>query len=63
MHGAYAAGKPDPFPLDLAISQMNEAAHAPPVRPHEAIYIGDTGDDMRVRLAQQQHSTVSDMIH
>ncbi len=42
-------GKPDPFPLELAITQMNEAAHLVHVRPNEAIYIGDTGDDMRVR--------------
>lgn len=34
-------GKPDPFPLTTAMSQL-----ATPVPPERAVYVGDTGDDM-----------------
>lgn len=37
-------GKPDPFPLQRALAML--AACGVRVHPHEAVYIGDTGDDM-----------------
>ena len=38
--------KPDPYPLLLALQRL--AGSAPtPLRPEEAVYVGDSVDDMR----------------
>jgi len=38
-------GKPDPFPLQRALALLEASGRL--VRPEEAVYIGDTGDDMK----------------
>ncbi len=37
-------GKPDPYPLNCALEALSDSGHG--VKPDEAVYIGDTGDDM-----------------
>lgn len=41
--------KPDPFPLQRALSLLNAAGLN--VQPHEAVYVGDTVDDMEAARA------------
>ncbi len=42
-------GKPDPYPLQRALTMLDAAGRRIP--PEQAVYIGDTGDDMRAARA------------
>lgn len=44
-----ARGKPDPYPLRLAVEQLGNAAKS--TMPQRMAYVGDTGDDMRAARA------------
>lgn len=54
MEAQAGRGKPDPYPLMLALEGLAALGH--PLAPHEAAYVGDTGDDMVAARAAGMHA-------